>query len=386
MPIQIERLIRRLRSRQREFSAAACQYPDTGVLLYVWPKGYDGSHPQPDIYHDFESQVGPFIFQAGSREAARSRQPSAAGRPELPRAIGRDCFFCESDEGQIRGAVLFAPKGKKGTAGALRFLELAALAWKDIEEEVLPDDLRRHIGRTRDLLHPFLRRGALRWLLLVYSLAWDGHATVPITAERRTWWHHPIDLPWNAGAEPRELSRFMVTSRYRMDCIEPLELPDNWLHFYSELNPGPLQASAEVLGWIAERLEVQTNFASASSGALTARPKSHDVETVLIAKPQARVETVTQEPTGSSTAAEALDGPDLSLLAFLNRTPLQRRKISDVLPDDGPQDRKAVAKRLRRLAERTPPLVDFPKTRRSGVAILQAGVEALKQACPSTPH
>ncbi len=84
--------------------------------------------------------------------------------------------------------------------------------------------------------------------------------------------------------------------------------------------------------------------------------------------------------------AEAIDENDVSLLAFLNQTPTLRRKVADVLPEKGPQDRKAVARRLRKLADRTPPLVDYPKDGRSGVAILQAGVEALKRANPPTPR
>ncbi len=84
--------------------------------------------------------------------------------------------------------------------------------------------------------------------------------------------------------------------------------------------------------------------------------------------------------------AVAIDEPDAALLAFLNKKPSLRRKVSDVLPDEGPQDRKAVAKRLRKLAARTPPLVDYPKDGRSGVLILPAGAEALKRATAPTPH
>ncbi|MBX3322010.1 MAG: hypothetical protein KF757_03355 [Phycisphaeraceae bacterium] len=84
--------------------------------------------------------------------------------------------------------------------------------------------------------------------------------------------------------------------------------------------------------------------------------------------------------------AYVIDEHDLALLEFLNRIPNMRRKISDVLPDNGPQDRKAVASRLRKLADRTPPLVDFPKGGRTGVAILPAGVEALRRATAPTPH
>lgn len=84
--------------------------------------------------------------------------------------------------------------------------------------------------------------------------------------------------------------------------------------------------------------------------------------------------------------AEAIDEHDAALLEFLNRSPTLRRKVSDVLPEKGPQDRKAVAKRLRKLADRTPPLVDYPKNGRSGVAILPAGAEALKRATAQTPR
>jgi hypothetical protein len=84
--------------------------------------------------------------------------------------------------------------------------------------------------------------------------------------------------------------------------------------------------------------------------------------------------------------AEALDEFDVSVLEFLDRTPSLRRKIADVSPDTGPQDRKAVAKRLRKLADRTPALVDYPKGGRSGVAILPAGSAALKRMAAPTPR
>jgi hypothetical protein len=84
--------------------------------------------------------------------------------------------------------------------------------------------------------------------------------------------------------------------------------------------------------------------------------------------------------------AEAIDEHDVALLTFLNQRPNLRRKVSDVLPSKGPQDRKAIASRLRKLADRALPLVDYPKIERSGVVILPAGVEALKRATAPTPH
>jgi hypothetical protein len=87
---------------------------------------------------------------------------------------------------------------------------------------------------------------------------------------------------------------------------------------------------------------------------------------------------------GDAVPVNAIDENDASILAFLNRAPNLRRKVSDVLPDKGPQDRKAVAARLRKLADRTPALVDYPKRGRTGVVILPAGVAALKQA--TTPR
>lgn len=85
-------------------------------------------------------------------------------------------------------------------------------------------------------------------------------------------------------------------------------------------------------------------------------------------------------------AVSTIDEYDAAILAFLNQTPSLRRRVSDVLPEKGPQDRKAVGARLRKLAARTPPLVDFPRAGRSGVAILPAGVEALKRATAPMPH
>lgn len=93
-----------------------------------------------------------------------------------------------------------------------------------------------------------------------------------------------------------------------------------------------------------------------------------------------------QQTKVAQPAPDAIDEYDAAILAFLNRSPSLRRKVSDVLPDTGPQDRKAIAKRLRKLADRTPPLVDYPKDERSGVAILPAGVEALKRATEPTPR
>lgn len=83
---------------------------------------------------------------------------------------------------------------------------------------------------------------------------------------------------------------------------------------------------------------------------------------------------------------EPLHEHDMEILAFLNKTPGRRRMVADVLPEDGPNDRKAVAKRLRKLADRIPPLVDYPKGTREGVAITSAGIEALKHADPPTPR
>ena len=88
-------------------------------------------------------------------------------------------------------------------------------------------------------------------------------------------------------------------------------------------------------------------------------------------------------PAGPPAGAEAgenapvIDESDVALLQFLARRPNLRRRVSDVLPEDGPQDRKAIGKRLTRLAGLKPPLVD--KNSR-GVAITAAGLESLQQA------
>lgn len=88
----------------------------------------------------------------------------------------------------------------------------------------------------------------------------------------------------------------------------------------------------------------------------------------------------------NSMSIEPIDEFDAELLAFLNRRPELRRKVSDIQPDKGPQDRKAIAARLRRLADRKTPLVDFPNGGRKGVAILPAGQQALKRIAPPKPH
>lgn len=94
----------------------------------------------------------------------------------------------------------------------------------------------------------------------------------------------------------------------------------------------------------------------------------------------------TPESRARGSQAEALDENDVAVLEFLARTPTLRRKVVDVLPAKGPQDRKAVARRLRKLADRVPPLVDYPRGSRLGVAILPLGIDALKQAKASTPR
>jgi hypothetical protein len=81
----------------------------------------------------------------------------------------------------------------------------------------------------------------------------------------------------------------------------------------------------------------------------------------------------------------AIDEHDLAILKFLNSSPNLRRKVSEVLPNDGPQDRKTIGRRLRSMADRIPPLVDYPRKTQSGVAILPAGVELLKQMSSSLP-
>lgn len=101
--------------------------------------------------------------------------------------------------------------------------------------------------------------------------------------------------------------------------------------------------------------------------------------------PQAEHDTTTGDVATASTP-DAIDEKDLAILAFLAQRANVRRKVADVLPDDGPQDRKAIAARLRKLADRTPPLVDYPKGGRSGVAILRDGVAALEQATTTTPR
>jgi hypothetical protein len=84
--------------------------------------------------------------------------------------------------------------------------------------------------------------------------------------------------------------------------------------------------------------------------------------------------------------ADAIDEADLAILAFLNRNPSLRRKVSDVLPETGPGDRKAIAKRLRKLADRPTPLVEYPRGQHGKVAILPAGIEHVRRATASTPR
>lgn len=99
-----------------------------------------------------------------------------------------------------------------------------------------------------------------------------------------------------------------------------------------------------------------------------------------------RVETRKKADQPPAAGSQAIEENDLALLAFLNRSPTMRRKVTDVLPDTGPQDRKSIGKRLRMLADRNPPLVDYPKHGRKGVAILAAGIEALKSAPAPMPR
>lgn len=84
--------------------------------------------------------------------------------------------------------------------------------------------------------------------------------------------------------------------------------------------------------------------------------------------------------------AEAIDESDVAILAFLGRNPTLRRKVSDVMPDSGPTDRKAISKRLRRMADQAPPLVEYPKGKHGKVAILLAGIEILKRTTAPTPQ
>ena len=91
-------------------------------------------------------------------------------------------------------------------------------------------------------------------------------------------------------------------------------------------------------------------------------------------------------PFALPSSAEAIDEHDAALLEFLNRNPSLRRKVCDVLPDSGPGDRKAIARRLRAMADRVPPLVAYPKGKQGKVAILPAGIEMLKRVTAQTPH
>jgi len=54
------------------------------------------------------------------------------------------------------------------------------------------------------------------------------------------------------------------------------------------------------------------------------------------------------------TGFQAIHEYDAAILAFLNRSPGLRRDVSDVLPDKGPQDRKAVGKRASGVGKPTP--------------------------------
>lgn len=110
------------------------------------------------------------------------------------------------------------------------------------------------------------------------------------------------------------------------------------------------------------------------------------VVAALIRRVAAAADNGDAKPETLAAGAEAIDEADVALLGYLDKSPNLRRKVSDVQPDYGPLDRKAVAKRLRKLANRTPPLVDYPKNSRSGVAITNAGKQALKQATAPKPH
>jgi hypothetical protein len=74
--------------------------------------------------------------------------------------------------------------------------------------------------------------------------------------------------------------------------------------------------------------------------------------------------------------ADALDDREADILSYLCKHDGRRLAVTEVLPD---RDRKKTGERLRKLADRCPPLVDYPKGGRLGVAILPAGKEALKR-------
>ena len=74
--------------------------------------------------------------------------------------------------------------------------------------------------------------------------------------------------------------------------------------------------------------------------------------------------------------SDAIDDFDLALLAFLNKRPTLRRRISEISPAAGPQDRKAIGARVRKLHRLG--YLDCPPGSRSGAAILPKGVEALR--------
>ncbi|MFI4915651.1 MAG: hypothetical protein ACIAS6_03970 [Phycisphaerales bacterium JB060] len=77
-------------------------------------------------------------------------------------------------------------------------------------------------------------------------------------------------------------------------------------------------------------------------------------------------------------AVDRLDANDVALLEFLAERPRRRVLIQDIEPSEGPCDRKAVSKRLRKLSKMNPALVEMPRAGRPGVAILDAGLAAIR--------
>ena len=161
---------------------------------------------------------------------------------------------------------------------------------------------------------------------------------------------------WYERLDPKSLELLDVTVLFSNDEFNELELDQDYA-----------KAAKDYLYWLKGSVADKTPVSGQAYQVISA-PEN-------LAKPPA-------PPAG----AEAIDEYDVALLAFLNQTPNMRRKVSDVMPVKGPQDRKAVSNRLRKLADQIPPLVDYPKGGRTGVAILVAGVDALKRVTAPTPH
>jgi hypothetical protein len=135
-----------------------------------------------------------------------------------------------------------------------RYERLAGVAWRALATKP-PPALRDLIAKVQNLRAPSDDKSAdmVRWTRLVFEAAWKGGLTPNVVAKRRSWIpgaptvYIDLDGPQTVQQQVDALE-WAWSSKVPKDGMVP---PDQWNHFYADIQPGILEASAMLLEWIA---------------------------------------------------------------------------------------------------------------------------------------